>query len=230
MLADPLPSDVHPATVRQLAGIGVVVAVAGVAALTTSPSVLFDRASALAATPALLAVALLGLYLVRPLLAWPISALSILLGYLFGPVAIPVALAGAVVTTLPAYTAARWLGHDAGLLSRIGDVGSVVRRTTGDLRGVMAVRLAPLPTDPVSYAAGLAGVPLRPYLAGTALGEAPWVVAAVLLGASTSELTRSGLSADPLLAVTAVALASVLALSRPAYRRLAASSEGVALQ
>ncbi|WP_336135570.1 TVP38/TMEM64 family protein [Natronomonas amylolytica] len=208
------------ATARQLAGIGVVVAIAGVVALSTSPSALFAHAEALAARPALLALALVGLYLVRPVLAWPISALSILLGYLFGPVAIPVALGGAVLTALPAYTLARHLGHDAGMLSRVGDAGNVVRKTTGDLRGIIAVRLAPLPTDPVSYAAGLAGVPLRPYVLGTALGESPWVVTAVLLGASMGELTAAGASADPLLLVTAVALAALLALSGPAYRRV----------
>lgn len=217
----------HRATARQLVGIGVVAAVAVVAALATSPAALFDRAEALAARPALLAIALLALYLVRPLLAWPISALSILLGYLYGPVAIPVALAGAVVTTLPAYATARYVGHDAGLLARVGDAGSLVRRTTGDLRGVIAVRLAPLPTDPVSYAAGLAGVPLRPYVAGTALGEAPWVVATVLLGASMSQLTAGGLSANPLLIVTTLALAVLLALSGPAYRRLASEPTNV---
>lgn len=216
----------HRATVRQLAGITVVALVAGAAALATSPSALFAHAETLAGRPALLAVALLLVYLVRPLLAWPISALSILLGYLYGPVAVPVALAGAVVTTLPAYTTARYLGHDAGLLARVGDAGSLVRKTTGDLRGVVAVRLAPLPTDPVSYAAGLAGVPLRPYVAGTALGEAPWVVATVLLGASMGQLTTVGLTGDPLLLVTTVALAVLLALSGPAYRRLAETHAG----
>lgn len=210
----------HPATVRQLVGVGVLATVAAVAALSTSPTALFAHAEALAAQPALLAVALLALYLVRPLLAWPISALSVLLGYLFGPIAIPVALAGAVVTTVPAYVLARYFGHDAGLFSRIGDAGATVRGATGDLRGVAAVRLAPLPTDPVSYAIGLAGVPVRPYVLGTALGEAPWVATAVLLGASMSELTTVGLSADPLLLVTTVALAALLLLSKPAYRRL----------
>lgn len=216
--------DVHRATVRQVAGVGVVAAVAAAAALATSPATLFARAEALAARPALLAVALLALYLVRPLLAWPISALSILLGYLFGPVAIPVALVGAVVTTLPAYSIARHVGHDAGLLARVGDAGTLVRETTGDLRGVIAVRLAPLPTDPVSYAAGLAGVPLGPYVAGTALGEFPWVVATVLFGASMNQLTTGGLGTDPLLLVTTLALAVLLALSGPAYRRLTSES------
>jgi uncharacterized membrane protein YdjX (TVP38/TMEM64 family) len=211
---------VNRATARQLTGIGVVVAIAGAAALSTSPSALFAHAEALAARPVLLALALVGLYLVRPVLAWPISALSILLGYLLGPVAIPIALGGAVVTALPAYALARYLGHDAGMLARVGDAGSLVRKTTGDLRGIVAVRLAPLPTDPVSYAAGLAGVPLRPYVLGTAIGESPWVVTAVLLGASMGELTTAGASADPLLLGTALALAALLALSGPAYRRV----------
>ena len=208
------------ASLRQAAGIGVVLAIAAAATLTTSPEVVLARIERLARRPVLFAAVLLGLYLVRPLLAWPISALSILLGYVLGPAAIPIALAGAVVTALPAYAVARCLGHDAGFLARVGDAAGVVRRTTGDLRGVVAVRLAPLPTDPVSYAAGLAGVPLRAYVAGTAIGEAPWVVAAVLLGASAGELTTAG-GTDPLLVGTTIVLASLLAVSGPAYRRLA---------
>lgn len=210
----------HRATARQLLGIGVLGSIAVAAALSTSPETILGEIDTLAGRPALLAAALPVLYLVRPLLAWPISALSVLLGYLFGPVAIPVALAGAVLTTLPAYLLARRLGHDAGLLSRVGDAGTVVRRTTGDLRGVIAVRLAPLPTDPVSYAAGLAEVPFRPYALGTALGEAPWVGTAVLLGASMGQLAATGPAASPLLLGTAAAVALLMALSRPAYRRL----------
>jgi len=221
--AERYPSDVRPASRRQAAGITVLVAVAALAALTTSPAALLAHADRLATTPLLFGVVILAVYLVRPLLAWPISALSILLGYVLGPVAIPIALAGAVVTALPAYMLAQYLGHDAGFLARVGDAGGVVRRTTGDLRGIVAVRLAPLPTDPVSYAAGLAGVPLRPYIAGTAIGEAPWVVAAVLLGASANELTTTATSGsvDPLVLVTTAALAALLALSGPAYRRVA---------
>ncbi len=210
----------HRATVRQLAGIGVFVAIAATAAAVLTPKTLLSHVEVLLSRPVLLAVAVVSLYLVRPLLAWPISALSILLGYLFGPVAIPVALAGAVVTTLPAYLLARRLGHDAGLLARVGDAGAAVRQRTGNVRGLAAVRLAPLPTDPVSYAAGLAGVPFGSYVLGTALGEAPWVVTAVLLGASMSRLVTTGLSVSPLLVGTAIALAILLVLSRPAYKRL----------
>lgn len=217
----------HRATVRQLAGIALVAAIAISAATVRSPKDAFAFVEMLVARPILLAIALVGLYLLRPLLAWPISALSVLLGYLFGPEAFPIALAGAVVTTLPAYLLARGLGHEVGILARVGDVGATVRRTTGDLRGVIAVRLAPLPTDPVSYAAGLAGVPMRPYVLGTALGEAPWVATAVLLGASMGQLTTTGISANPLTLATAIALACLLAVSGPAYRRL---SENTAIR
>lgn len=217
---------VHPATVRQLAGVAIVAVFAGVVALVASPSALFDHAEAVAARPVLLAVTLVVLYLVRPLLAWPISVLSILLGYALGPVAFPLALAGAVVTTLPAYALARHLGHDAGLFARIGNAGALVRETAGDVRSIVAVRLAPLPTDPVSYTAGLAGVPLRPYVVGTALGEAPWVATTVLVGTSMGQLTTSGLSTDPIFVVTSIALAALVALSGPASRRLAGGTTG----
>ncbi len=214
----------HRATVRQLAGIAIVASIAATAAYLSSPKAVFESVGTLTARPVVLFAILVGLYLVRPLLAWPISALSILLGYLFGPAAIPIALIGAVATTLPAYLLARHIGHDVGLLARVGDAGASIRRTSGDLRGIIAVRLAPLPTDPVSYAAGLAGVPLRPYALGTAIGEAPWVLTAVLVGASMGQLTTTGVSASPLFFVTALTLAALLAVSRPAYRRLSNDS------
>ncbi|MFP4626502.1 MAG: TVP38/TMEM64 family protein [Natronomonas sp.] len=210
----------HPATVRQLAGLSTVAIVAIVAFVVASPETVFSHADGLATRPVLAIIVLFGLYLVRPLLAWPISALSILLGYLYGPIIIPVGIAGAVVTTLPAYLVARAFEHDAGFLGRIGKTGTFVRSVAGDLRGVVAVRLAPLPSDPVSYAAGLAGVPLKWYVLGTALGETPWVVTAVLLGASAGRLTTDGLDADPLMLGITIALATVLVLSGPAYRRI----------
>lgn len=215
----PAFSGVHPATSRQLVGIATVAIVASVAFVVASPETVFAHADNLAGSPALAIIVLTGLYLVRPLLAWPISVLSILLGYLFGPIAIPLGIAGAVLTTLPAYVIARSLNHDAGVLGRVGDTGLFVRQVAGDLRGVIAVRLAPLPSDPVSYTAGLAGVPLKWYVLGTAIGETPWVVTAVLLGASAGRLTTTGLDGDPLVLAIAVGAAVVLLASGPAYRR-----------
>ena len=83
-----------------------------------------------------------------------------------------------------------------------------------------AARLAPLPADPVSVGAGLSGVGLREYLLGTAAGEIPWTVVAVLAGSSLSRLTADGLGGTSVeLALAAGALALVL-LARPIYERL----------
>ncbi|MES3516315.1 MAG: VTT domain-containing protein [Natronomonas sp.] len=209
------------ATARQLVGLCLLGAVVVAAAVTIPPEELFAHADTLASRPALAAVVVGTLYLLRPLFAWPISALSMLLGYLYGPSAIVVALLGATVTTLPPYLLARHIGHDAGVLGRVGTAAARIRTTTGGVRGVAAARLAPLPTDPVSYTAGLAGVRPIPYVVGTVIGEMPWVVGAVLLGASMGTLTAGGTLTDPLVVVGAVCAAALL-LAGPVYRHVRA--------
>jgi uncharacterized membrane protein YdjX (TVP38/TMEM64 family) len=208
---------VNRATRRQLFGGALLAGVILAATLFTSPEWAVSRLRDLAARPVLFAPALLLVYLGRPLVAWPISALSILLGFLYGPTVIPVALAGAVVTCFPAYLLARRSGSE-GLLGRAGDSGRSFFETTGDVRGLAGLRLAPLPADPVSYGAGLAGLSPGRFALATAIGEFPWVTAAVLLGASLDRLTVQGVGAGLPLAVGLGALA-VLVLGGPLYRR-----------
>jgi uncharacterized membrane protein YdjX (TVP38/TMEM64 family) len=207
------------ATARQLVGLAVLGAVALAAALTLSPETVARRVTALAADPWLFGGVLLAAYLLRPVVAWPISVLSVVVGFALGPAGIPVALGGAVLTCLPPYLVARKLGHDAGLLGTLGEHGRTYFEAAGDLRGVAAARLAPLPADPVSYTAGLSHVTVGRYVLGTALGELPWVTAAVLVGASAETVTTEGLSGGPAVVVGATALA-VLVLSGPAYQLL----------
>lgn len=161
---------------------------------------------------------LTGLYLLRPVVLWPISAISILVGYVYGPAGIPVGLAGAVVTCLPPFAAAR-LSPNRGLFARVGSTGERLVTATGECRGLIAARLAPLPADPVSYAAGLSGVSGRAFVTGTALGELPWVTAAVLAGSSMRTLSVDGATPGVPLIVGATAVA-VLVLAGPAYRHL----------
>jgi len=186
--------------------------------LLLSPDRVLAELRALAARPLLFGIALFVAYTLRMFLAWPISLFSILLGFLYGPPAIPVGLAGAVVTCLPPYLLARRAGT-AGPLGHAGEAGERLFDVTGGLRGVAAARLAPLPTDPVSYGAGLSGVGLGPYVAGTALGEAPWVAVTVTLGASLETLTVEGVSTGLPLVLAALALA-VLLVAGPFYRYL----------
>jgi uncharacterized membrane protein YdjX (TVP38/TMEM64 family) len=208
---------VQRATRRQLFGAALFGGVVLAAALLASPDRAVAELHTLAARPLLFAPALLAAYLLRPLVAWPISALSVLLGFLYGPVAIPVALVGAVVTCSPAYLLARYTG-EAGLFGRAGDSGQRFFAATGDVRGLVGLRLMPLPPDPVSYGAGLSGLSAGRFVLGTALGEGPWVVAAVLLGASLETLTVQGVGAGLPLVVGLAALA-VLVLGGPLYRR-----------
>jgi uncharacterized membrane protein YdjX (TVP38/TMEM64 family) len=84
---------------------------------------------------------------------------------------------------------------------------------------VAAGHLAPLPVDPVSYAAGLSDVSPRSFLLGTGAGELPWVVAAVVAGSSMRSLSLRGADAGLPLVVGAAALA-VLLVAGPAYRHL----------
>ncbi|WP_255197216.1 TVP38/TMEM64 family protein [Halorarius litoreus] len=207
------------ATARQLVGLALLGTLALVAALTLSPETVARRVTALAADPWTFAAVLTLAYLCRPLVAWPISVLSVVVGFALGPAGVPLALGGAVLTCLPPYLLARRLGHEAGLLGTLGEHGRHYFTTAGDLRGVAAARLAPFPADPVSYTAGLAGVPLGRYALGTALGELPWVTAAVLVGASAETLTTEGIHGGPALVVGATGLA-VLLLSGPAYQLL----------
>lgn len=207
------------ATRRQLLAVGTLAAVALVAALTLSPAGLAREVAALAERPLLFAALLLVAYTFRFVVAWPISVLSVLVGFALGPRGIPVALAGAVLTCVPPYLLARYFDIENGPLGALGGHGRRYFDAAGGTRGVAAARLAPLPADTISYTAGLAGVAPGPYVLGTALGEVPWVTAAVLVGASAETLTTDGVTGGPALVVGAAALALLL-LSGPAYRRL----------
>lgn len=163
---------------------------------------------------------LVGVYLVRPLLGWPISLVSVLVGYRYGVLpGFPVALAGAVFTTVPAYVVASRTAFDSGWLGRFSDGGERYFDAVGDFRGLLAARMTPTPAEAVSGAAGLADVPPSTFLAATLLGEVPYTVAAVLAGASLDALAAEGLRAasDPLVAVACLACAFAM-VAPPAYR------------
>jgi len=214
----------HQSTRRQLGGVAVLATVAVVASLVLSPQRLLAELAHLSAHPVQFGFALLILYLVRPLFAWPISPISALVGYVLGfRYGIPVALVGATLTTIPPFLLARYAGRSGGgLFARLNDAGRRFVDVTGATRGVLAARLSPLPADPVSYGAGFSGVSLRAYVLGTFVGEIPWVVVEVLAGTSMRTLSMEGLSASLHLLALSFALA-VLVVAGPAYRHVRAA-------
>ncbi|WP_448624128.1 TVP38/TMEM64 family protein [Geodermatophilus sp. URMC 64] len=126
----------------------------------------------------------LGLALLAPV---PRTALSVLVGLVAGFwVGLAVALGGALLGGLAGFALSRWLGR--GAATRLaGPRLARVDQLVGE-RGfvsVLTARLIPVvPFTLLSYAAGLTGVRLVPYLAATAVGLVPSTVVQVGLGAS----------------------------------------------
>jgi uncharacterized membrane protein YdjX (TVP38/TMEM64 family) len=209
-------------TRRALAGIGLV-ALAGVGALTVSREAAMGAVGAVADDPVLFVGAVFALYLVRPAVLWPPTLVAVVAGYGLGPaLAFPVALVGAVVTSAPPFYFARWLdcGQENALVARLADAGSGYFGSTGDVRGVVAARLAPVPADAVSCAAGLSAMPFRAFALGVLVGELPWTVAAVVVGSSLSTITAEGLGGVGTPLAVATTVAAALLLAGPAYERL----------
>ncbi|WP_135824163.1 TVP38/TMEM64 family protein [Halorussus ruber] len=213
---------------RQIAGLALL-AVVAVASLLAGPDRLLGVARDLADRPAMFGALLVLVYLVRPLFAWPTTLVAVLAGYAYGPVwGFPVALAGTTGSALLPFLAARYVGSGSGegkrsgwgsgLVARLGDSGERFFAAAGDLRGMVASRLAPAPSDPVSAAAGLSGVSTGAFVAGTAIGEIPWTVAAVLAGSSLDTLSTAGLNAVSWELVAAAAAVAAALLAGPAYR------------
>ncbi|MEE6209425.1 VTT domain-containing protein [Salarchaeum sp. III] len=197
----------------------VLAAVAGCCVLALAlfvPDTMLARVRGVVASP-WFPLVLVALYAVRPFLAWPVSALSVLVGYAYGlPLGVPIALLGAVGTSLIPYYVGGRLPTAGRVLGRVRSGGERYFAAAGDTRGVVAARLAPTPAEVVSTGAGIAGVPLWAFVVGTLVGELPWTIAAVGLGASLDSFSLQS-AFDPVF-VGACVLLAVLVLAGPLYR------------
>ncbi|WP_049924780.1 TVP38/TMEM64 family protein [Halopiger djelfimassiliensis] len=225
---------------RALAGTIVIGSIVVASAL-VSPSATVAAVESLAADPYRFGLAVAALYLVRPVFAWPPTPIAAVVGYGYGvALGVPIALSGVVVTVLPVFFAARWFaggaatGSDPGdrtgssLLERTGTVVARYYETTGPVRGVTASRLAPIPSDISTCAAAVSGVRLRHLVVGTAIGELPWTIAAVVVGSSAATARTGGLGDVGLGLSLACGVAAVLLLAGPAYRAVRTSRPGPA--
>ena len=211
-------------TGRQVA-VGAILLALVVAAIAFRPADLLSRIQVVLYSP-WFPLLLLGLYALRPFLGWPITALSALVGFRYGLVlGLPVALVGVVATSLIPYTAGRRFDLDGPVFGRFVGGSRWYFGTAGDLRGVVAARLAPTPAEPVSAAAGFGGVPLGSFVLGTLLGELPWTIAAVAVGHSLNTYSVAHVSIDWRLAILGL-VAAVVLLAGPAYRALGRSRAG----
>ncbi len=227
---------------RAVAGVLVAGAVV-IAGLVISPSTAAAVAESLAADPILFGFVVVGLYLVRPLLAWPTTPLAVVVGYGYGiTLGVPIALLGVLLSVTPVFLLARWATStspsadsplpdprtDPGVLDRAleraGDVASRYFETAGPVRGVVAARLAPIPSDISTCGAAASDVRLRHLLVGTAVGELPWTVAAVVVGSSAATITTEGIGELGVTLTVVCLLAAGLLLAGPVYRTIQTKS------
>lgn len=185
-------------------------------AVLASPDAVVAYATATLSSP-WFPVVLVAIYAVRPFLGWPITLVSALVGFKYGlGVGIPIALAGCVMTSLPAFIAGRRLPTGGRILTLVGARSRQYFSLTGGLRGLIAARLAPTPAEPVSAAAGLGGLSFTTFAAGTIVGELPWTIAAVALGAGLHTFDPANVTVDWRLGLLA-GFAALVLVARPAY-------------
>lgn len=167
------------------------------------------------------------IYLLRPLIFFPATILTLLGGFLFGPVwGVIYTIIGSNGSALAAYFVARFFGQD--VLSEQEGSQSFVNRYAQRLRDnsfetVLLMRLIFLPYDLVHYVAGFLRIDWRAFILATAIGSIPGTISFVLLGSSfgtLDELVAGQVSVNPwALGLSIVLIVGSLIVSRILRRR-----------
>ena len=151
-------------------------------------------------------------YVLRPLLLFPASVMTVAAGLLFGPVVgVGIVIVAANASAMLAYLVGRSLAGDradpspdaehAGLIARWGQ-----RMRDNSFEAVFLMRLLFLPYDLVNYASGALRIRWTSFLLATALGTLPGTVAFVLLGASIERLDEGFGGINPWTIVASVVI------------------------
>ena len=165
--------------------------------------------------------AYVGVYLIRPIVLFPASIVTIMGGVLFGPIGILIVIVAANTSAMIAFGIGRFLGHapgsdDSDSVGDTDDVGddtaqSFVARWSGRLREnsfetVFVMRLIFLPYDLVNYVCGALRIKWTSFLLATALGSIPGTISFVLLGASLERIDMGLDGINPLAVVAGVVI------------------------
>lgn len=126
-------------------------------------------------------------YLIRPLIFFSATVLTILAGAIFGPVwGVVLTVVAANSSAMIAYTIGRFFGddiinegEDTGLLQTYGQ-----RMRESSFNTVFIMRLIFLPYDLVNYLSGFLKIDWKAYLLATVLGSIPGTISFVLFGSS----------------------------------------------
>ena len=169
------------------------------------------------------------IYALRPLLFFPATILTLLGGFLFGPIGIVWTVLGSNASALVAFSVGRYFGQ--GVLDNEENSGLMQQYTQrlrqNSFETVLIMRLLFLPYDLVNYAAGFLKIKWQPFILATAVGSIPGTVSIVLLGGSfgtLDELVVGDVQVNPITLIASVALILVsIGLSRFIKKREATS-------
>lgn len=171
------------------------------------------------------------LYWLRPLIFFPATILTVLGGFLFGPIGIIYTIIGANGSAMVAFTVGYFFGQ--GILEDNEDSAGFIQKYTTRMRDnsfetVLLMRLIFLPYDLVNYSAGFLRIRWLPFLLATAIGSLPGTISFVLLGSSfgtLDELLAGELKVNPPVLVASIVLILVsIAASRVLKKRESAKS------
>jgi uncharacterized membrane protein YdjX (TVP38/TMEM64 family) len=127
------------------------------------------------------------LYMLRPVVFFPATLLTLAAGYLYGPVlGVLIVIVASNLSSMVAYFIGRFFG--AGILAQASDQG-VLNRYAERLRRdsfetVLVLRFLFLPYDLVSYFSGFLKVKWQGFLLATVLGSIPGTISFILFGAA----------------------------------------------
>ncbi len=151
-------------------------------------------------------------YLIRPIVLFPASVITVMGGLLFGPVAgVAVVVLFSNLSALLAYSIGRTLGGAPGAEDGNNEAATLAKRWTNRLRtnsfeSVFIMRLLFLPYDLVNYLSGALRIKWLPFIAATALGSLPGTISFVLLGASLERIDEGFGGINPWSLVASVAI------------------------
>lgn len=154
----------------------------------------------------------MGLYALRPLLFFPATLLTLLSGFLFGPVwGVVWTVLGSNASAMVAYGIGRYFGQ--GVLDN-QQTGGLIQQYAQRMRdnsfeAVLIMRLIFLPYDLVHYIAGFLKIDWKAFLLATIIGTIPGTISFVLFGASFGTLDAL-LAGEIKLNPTALALSIAL--------------------
>lgn len=165
------------------------------------------------------------IYAGRPLLFFPATILTLLGGFLFGPLGILYTIVGSNASAMVTFGIGWFLGED---VLQDEDKSGVIQKYTRRMREnsfetVLIMRLIFLPYDLVNYVSGFLKINWKAFLLATAVGSVPGTISFVLLGASfgtLDELLAGEVQLNPATVIASVVIIGIsLVLSRYIKKR-----------